>query len=63
MLKKIKKNAYNLTAMIAVFACFVTFSLLSVSFSSIFYILICGAAGLFLYLLRSMKKDRREEKE
>lgn len=63
MLKKIKKNAYNLTAMIAVFACFVTFSLLSVSFSSIFYILICGAAGLFLYFLRSIKKDRREEKE
>ena len=47
MLRKIKKNAFNITVMALTFAAMVTFSLFSVSFSSIFYILIFGLIGLF----------------
>ena len=40
----------------------ITFSLLSVSFSSIFYILIFGTVGLLLYTVRYLK-DKSGEKE
>jgi chromate transporter len=61
MLKRIKKTAFNLAVMGITFAAFVIFSLLSVKFSSIFYILIFGGLGLFLNTvcrLRSKKCDK-----
>lgn len=60
MLKKIKKNAFNITVMALTFVIFVTFSLLSVNFSSIFYILIFGALGLFLYTVRHISEKKRK---
>ena len=61
MLKKVKKNAFNITVMALTFITFVTFSLLSVNFSSIFYILIFGALGLFLYTVRHISEKKRKE--
>ena len=51
MLKKMKKTACNITVMAITFVAMITFSLFSVSFSSIFYILIFGALGLLVYAL------------
>lgn len=55
MLKKIKKSAFNLTVMSLTFVLMITFSLLSVSFSSIFYILAFGALGLLIYTVGYLK--------
>lgn len=63
MLKKIKKNAFNLSVMSIVFASYVIFSLLSVRFSSIFYILIFGFLGLFLFAIRNINSKKREEEK
>jgi chromate transporter len=63
MLKKIKKTLFNITVMGITVICLITFSLLSVSFSTIFYILIFGAVGLFLYSVGEIKKRRRSEEE
>ena len=60
MLKKVKKNAFNNTVMALTFVTCVTFSLLSVNFSSIFYILIFGALGLFLYTVRHISEKKRK---
>lgn len=62
MLGGMEKNAFNIVLLVAVIVCMVAFSLLAVSFSTIFYILICGALGLFAYLLRCIGKRRREKK-
>lgn len=60
MLKRMKKTAFNLAIMLLTFATFVTFSLLSVGFSSIFYILVFGAVGFFLYAFGCIK-DRKKK--
>lgn len=62
MLKKIKKTPFSITVMSLTFACMITLSLISVSFSSIFYILIFGTAGLLLYTCRYLK-DKKEAKK
>lgn len=59
MLKKLKKTAFNLISLAVVFTVFVTFSLLSVDFSSIFYILIFAALGFFLYAIKSLRAKSR----
>lgn len=55
MLKKIKKNAWNLTILSLTFSCMVAFGLLSVNFSSIFYILLSGGVGLLVYAIGYFK--------
>ena len=52
MLKGMKKTPLRIAAVAAVALFMTVFSLLAVRFSAVFYILICGAAGVFLYLLR-----------
>lgn len=59
MLRQIKKNFFNVALFVAVFACLVGFSVFAVDFSSIFYILICGACGLAVYLTSFFKKRIR----
>ena len=56
MLKQMKKTVFSVAIVSVVATCMVVFSLLSVNFSSIFYILICGCVGLFAYFLDAMKK-------
>ena len=61
MLKKIKKSPFSITVMAVTFTCMILFSLFSVSFSSIFYILIFGCAGLFTYLIGCVRGKRGEK--
>lgn len=50
MLKQMKKTPFNVIILSAAVTCMVMFSVFSVSFSTIFYILISGCIGLFVYL-------------
>lgn len=60
MLKSIKKDVFSLAVLSVTVGCMVAFSLFSVKFSSIFYILIAGATGLVAYLLGFLKKEGRK---
>lgn len=62
MLKQMKKSALSVTLLIAVLVTMTLLSLLAVSFSAVFYILICGAVGVCVYLL-SLIKSRRETRK
>ena len=57
MMKGLKKNAFNITITCITIACMVLFSLFSIKFSTIFYILIFGAVGVVAYLLKGIKKE------
>lgn len=59
MLKSMKKNAFNLTIIIAVTAAMLCFSLFSVNFSSIYLILICGCVGIAAYLISRVKEGKK----
>ena len=50
------KNAFNITILSAVIVLMLLFSLLSVRFSSIFFILASGAAGVCAYFVRKLRK-------
>ena len=63
MLKKMKKNPFNLIVLSATFLCMVAFSLFAVDFSSIFYILISGFVGLVIYLIGYFKSKKYPEKK
>ena len=63
MLKKLKKTPFTIIVMAVTFVAMILFSLFSVRFSSIFYILIFGAASLFLYALRYRKEQQRGAKK
>jgi hypothetical protein len=49
--------------MLITFSAMITFSLLSVSFSSIFYILIFGALGLAVYAVGFIRSSGTEERK
>jgi len=59
MLKQMKKTTFNIVVLSAVITCMVAFSVFSVRFSTIFYILISGGVGLFLYLI-GLLRNRKE---
>lgn len=62
MLKDLKKSLLQVTVLVFVFMAMIVFSIFSVKFSTIFYILICGAAGVFIYLIKLLSgadKGRR----
>ena len=54
LLKGLKKTAFNVTLLIAVAAAMLACSLFAVKFSTVFYILICGAAGVLFYYGRGL---------
>ena len=60
MLKGIKKNAFNLTVVIATTSVMTLFSLFAVEFSAVLYILISGVLGLVVYLIGSGKKEAKK---
>lgn len=62
MLRQMKKSAFNIIILLAVCSSMVTLSFLAVSFSTVFYILICGTLGVFIYLLGLLSKKRKEPK-
>jgi chromate transporter len=66
MLKKMKKTVFSCTVMALTFTCMTLLGLLAVDFSSIFYILISGAAGLLVYgvcVVRGRKRAADSEVE
>lgn len=60
MLKALEKTVFSRVVLLAVLLVMTAFSLLSVSFSSIFYILICGTLSLLLFGLHRLR--RKEER-
>lgn len=62
MLKQMKKTVLSVTIVSAVALCMLLFSLFSVRFSSVLYILICGCVGIFICFFKqiaSRKEDRK----
>ena len=62
MLRQMKKTALNIVILSAVILCMLAFSIFSVSFSTIFYILICGGIGCFVYLIGLLRKGKGADK-
>ena len=60
MLKQMKKTTFNLIIISSTLVCMVALSLFAVRFSTIFYILISGTAGVVLYLLGKLRKDNKQ---
>ncbi len=63
MFKKLKKNVFNVTLLTLTVAGMILTTLFCVSFSSVFYILIGGAFGVFVYLIASIRKREKSDKE
>ncbi len=55
MLKKLQKSLFNYLLCFLTIGCLVAFSVFSIAFSSIYYILIGGAVGVVLYLVLLLK--------
>ncbi len=62
MLKQMKKTPLHIVILSAVIICMAAFSVLSVSFSTIFYILISGSIGLFVYLIGLLRKRKESDR-
>ena len=67
LFREMKKDVLSMVLCGASLVCMVAFSRFAVSFSSVFYILIAGAVGVFVYLVGRLRKksggsDREEEK-
>ncbi len=69
MFKKLEKNVFNIVLLVATLSCMICFTLFSISFSSVFYVLIGGTLGLIVYLIayfngkikqRKCKNDQQE---
>ena len=61
MLKKLKKTPFNIIVLLATGATMVAFNLFSVSFSSIFYIVISGVIGLTIYSIGYERERRKNQ--
>lgn len=59
MFKAIKKNVFSLIAFFITSLSMIAFSLFSVSFSSIFYVLIFGVSGILVYSVLDGKGDKK----
>ena len=59
MIKKLPKTVINILLISATCVCMLTLSLLAVSFSSIFYIIIGGIVGLSMFLITSAAKKSK----
>ena len=60
-----KKTAFNLFVCFIVFSLIVLFNFLDIGFSTVFYILLSGLFGLFIYLITELisKKKAKEDKK
>ena len=56
MLKSIKRNAFNTVILLSVIVAMLACTVFAVSFSSVYYILICGTAGLAIFFLKKLRK-------
>ena len=62
MLGQMKKTVLSITIVSAVILSMLLFSMFAVKFSTVLYILVCGLAGLFIYLVKQMKQKKEETK-
>jgi chromate transporter len=62
MLKSMKKTVFSVSVVSVVVLSMIIFSVFAVSFSSIFYILICGCIGLFSYFVHMLMQRKEGEK-
>ncbi len=63
MIKELKKTVLNIILFSLTIICMITFSLLAVDFSSIYYILIGGAVGLTVYLISFICTQKKKKEE
>ena len=56
MLKGIEKNTFNIIVITATLLCMVLLSIFAVGFSTVFYILISGTAGVLVYLIGKIRR-------
>ncbi len=64
MIKKLDKNTLSVTLMVLSLGVFISFTLLSISFSSIFYILIGAGVSLTAYIISlAIKKFKKGDKK
>ena len=61
MLKRMKKTPFNIVILTVVTTCMVVFSVFSINFSTIFYILASGSIGLFGYLIGLLCKRKEAD--
>lgn len=61
LFKSLKKNMLSILIFISVLCVMTAFSVFAVSFSTVFYILICGTIGLAAYLISLMRKKEAEK--
>jgi len=59
MLKQMKKTVFNVIIISITLICMIIFSLFSVRFSTVFYILISGICGVVVYLLGKIRKEKK----
>ncbi len=62
MHKNLEKNVFNTVIILSVITAMLFCTICAVSFSSIFYILICGAAGLVVFYLKKLKEESKKTK-
>ena len=62
MLKQLKRNVFSVTVLVVVTAAVIAFSVFSVSFSSVYLILISGLCGIAVYCCRKVIKLRENGK-
>jgi chromate transporter len=61
MLKSMKKSAFTISIVTSVALCMLVLSLFAIKFSTIFYILICGLLGIFVYLINIIKAKKEDK--
>ncbi len=61
MLKGLEKTAFNLIIVLLVTVVMILFSVFAVNFSTVYYILLCGAAGVAVYAAKRVKKKGEEK--
>ena len=62
MFKKLQKTVLNVIIFTAVFGCVIAFSLLSVSFSTVFYVLISAGIGVMVFIITHFcRKNKKED--
>lgn len=64
MFSQLDKTPFNIIILVLIIGFMVAFSIFAISFSTVFYIIICGLIGLFAYLITLLRdKNKRKEGE
>ena len=63
MIRQLKKSAFNIVILCLTAVLMVAFSIFSVNFSAIFFILISGGLGLIIFLIKYFKEKTKEAKK